>query len=451
MKFNHIQQLLEADMSPYMLAKGNTNVNAMVGVEIEGYFSLKNKTKNVEDIKNIDQFFSYFKWDNRDKDAVLDYIINYLQQGEYEDQPRKWYSDEIKEAAETELNTEQRHTEKQWWGFMMKDARTVKDFIRETSAECLGRYDSKTGIITFNGSIIDYDKFAKHQILHQELLVSEYAQYIQEVAEETSLTGPYAEHFGAEVITKPIPYKNVKKVLTGLFEWLDTNYKFITHDSTGFHINVSINGRHDIDFVKLLVFLGETHELMKYDRLYNKYCKPHSSRLTVDDTEDEIFASSEHIEWFLEKMRGQIKDFGKLSSFNTLYWEKMHYIEFRIAGGDYKDRMGDVFASMDRYVKVLDIATDKNKYREEYLKKVAKMFSSTNKLLVHEPSILNAHDSIELKINDTFSSENGRSICYAAKKLAGLVDDGKEIITSNERIYLRTIGRKANVHIDNRI
>jgi len=119
-----------------------------------------------------------------------------------------------------------------------------------------------------------FNKLKKHNIL---------GKYIREVVADNSIqpidTPVPIKHILAEIVTDPIPYSEIKQYVIVLFDYLKNTFGFVTNDTTGFHINISIGGKKEIDWAKLLLFLGEQHELSKYDRLLNKFANSQFDQL----------------------------------------------------------------------------------------------------------------------------------------------------------------------------
>ena len=151
-----------------------------------------------------------------------------------------------------------------------------------------------------------------------------------------------------------------------------------TNSTTGLHISVSVPNfsRLTIDYVKLVLLLGDNYVLDVFNRSSNTYAKSsfdYVNRAAIEkpDVIPEIF----------DKMRRYLAHLGaqSIASANTgKYFSvnfKDKYIEFRSPGGDWLDDRfwNEVKPTMLRFIVALDAASNPDKYREEYLKKLYKL------------------------------------------------------------------------------
>lgn len=158
---------------------------------------------------------------------------------------------------------------------------------------------------------------------------------------------------------------------------------------TGLHINVSIPD--NLDLLKLAVFLGDTYALEKFGREDSQYAKSVIEKLinrtpniyqtknyttmpTSRGKKSKLFPNS--------KMKKTTLDTGLLKTIadnatrdhvaSISYNGK--YVSFRHAGGDYLKDYNSVLNIVGRFVQAMIIASDENMYKEEYLKKLVKLF-----------------------------------------------------------------------------
>lgn len=189
---------------------------------------------------------------------------------------------------------------------------------------------------------------------------------------------------GLELIT-PTPPFSVPDAL----EWIDKvfawagRYGCETNDSTGFHINVGLPSKttQDLDWIKLVLFLGDRHVLEKFDRQYNSYTKS-ALDLLLTHVED---ASTFPVEAAFNSMRSGLMKIASqtISRPNTEKYTSVNmkdkYIEFRSAGGDYMDRKDEIKQTLMRYVQAVAIAADPELYKKEYATKLYKLFKNVRK------------------------------------------------------------------------
>ena len=170
-------------------------------------------------------------------------------------------------------------------------------------------------------------------------------------------------------------------------------HQFYTNRSTGLHINVSLDNVNfpNIDYVKLVLLLGDDYILNEFGRKSNSYCKSALNLITqrIDNMEVEDLAQ------VFDKMRSHLDQYalaelatlsvgGKYTSVNP----KSGWIEFRAPGGDWLNANFDkIERTLYRYVVALDAAADPNKYREEYLKKLYKLLTNAMSLQQNKPQM----------------------------------------------------------------
>lgn len=151
-----------------------------------------------------------------------------------------------------------------------------------------------------------------------------------------------------------------------------------TNSSTGLHISVSVPNfsRLTVDYVKLVLLLGDNYVLDVFNRSSNTYAKS-----SFDYIYKAVRNKPDVIPEIFDKMRRYLAHLGaqSIASANTgKYFSvnfKDKYIEFRSPGGDWLDDRfwNEVKPTMLRFIVALDAASNPDKYREEYLKKLYKL------------------------------------------------------------------------------
>lgn len=181
---------------------------------------------------------------------------------------------------------------------------------------------------------------------------------------------------GLELISPPMPLNKATEKLDAVFTWMNASGAR-TDSSTGFHMGVSIPNMSDIDYTKLILFLGDKHILSEFGRITNSYTESSLARLERNASHNivPVFnalraglnkASMKLIENLLVP-RGE-----KYVSVNI----KGNYIEFRAAGGNYLNQVEKIKNTMLRYVRVINLAADPEEAKEEYAKKLYKVLLS---------------------------------------------------------------------------
>jgi hypothetical protein len=183
---------------------------------------------------------------------------------------------------------------------------------------------------------------------------------------------------GLEFVSPALPIAELLSDLDKVAKWAG-NYGCYTNESTGLHINVSVEGWSGdvgkLDYVKLALLLGDNYILDKFGRAGNTYCKS-----AMNEIKNRVSQRPEDAGALLQKMKTGLDGLAskaihsgvtsKYTSINT----KDGYIEFRSPGGDwlqeYSNDPGSITNTLLRFVVALDAAVDPEKYKQEYLKKL---------------------------------------------------------------------------------
>ena len=160
-----------------------------------------------------------------------------------------------------------------------------------------------------------------------------------------------------------------------------------TNNSTGLHINVSVPNlnRRTVDYVKLVLLLGDNYVLDMFNRQGNSYTH---SALNMIQNQTKIYPAGV-ILTVLDKMKSGLEHVGStlIHTGVTNKYVSVHlkdtYVEFRSPGGDWLDEKywSQVKNTIFRFVVAVDAATKPDKYREEYLKKLYKLIAPPGKEL----------------------------------------------------------------------
>lgn len=184
------------------------------------------------------------------------------------------------------------------------------------------------------------------------------------------------QHIGIEIVSPPQTLEETLKDLDKIVKWAHTIHA-ITDSSTGVHVNISVPG-YDIDkldYIKLVVFSGDSYVLSTFDRAINSYAV--SAQSLIDR------AAQRQMDWHpdevLSKMKTSLlsaarsifaRNFDKHVSVNV----KPTHVEIRSLGNDWLDEYSSYIRStIMRYSTALNIAVDPNAQKQEYAKKLYKM------------------------------------------------------------------------------
>jgi pyrimidine deaminase RibD-like protein len=190
------------------------------------------------------------------------------------------------------------------------------------------------------------------------------------------------EDGGREIVSPPMPLDQALTQLTAVIDWAnDPNQgNAYTNSSTGLHMGVSIPEKGgDVDYTKLILFMGDKYVLQKFGREANTFCKS-----ALDNMQSRVKSGQVDPTKVLQDMRNGLNDLASAAvqgatgaSKYTSAHIKPGYIEFRSPGGDY---LAEVNVDMDaldstmlRFARAMQIAGDPQAEREEYAKKLYKL------------------------------------------------------------------------------
>lgn len=189
-----------------------------------------------------------------------------------------------------------------------------------------------------------------------------------------------------EIVSPPMPLIQGAAMMRKFFAWARAEQAY-ANKSTGLHISVSVPNMQNLDYVKLVLFLGDQYVLQNFGRLNNTYTasafgilvkeifktkRNNMSTHLITSVFDKIKSGSNQIASSMISMRNP----GKYVSVNV----KSDYVEFRAGGNSGYIDSGSiemVVQTMMRYAYALTIACDENMYKREYATKLTKLLSES--------------------------------------------------------------------------
>ena len=199
------------------------------------------------------------------------------------------------------------------------------------------------------------------------------------VEPDSSLEPDDREDYGLEIVSPPMPLKQALEKLQAVTDWANSSGDAYTNSSTGLHMGVSIpykEGR--VDYLKLILFLGDEYVLKQYGREANSYTKA-----AMKDIKNRA-GSEKNATAVLELLKSNLLELaerelakntgeGKYTSAH----KQGKYIEFRSAGGDWlaedNAEPGKLENTMMRYAYAMYLAGRPDLERREYAKKLYKL------------------------------------------------------------------------------
>jgi len=201
------------------------------------------------------------------------------------------------------------------------------------------------------------------------------------VEPDTSLRPDDSEDFGLEIVSPPMPLLQALEQLQAVTDWANSPYgSAYTNESTGLHMGVSVPYKGgDVDYLKLILFLGDEYVLQSFGREANSYTKSAMQKFRenikggrADPAGAMALMKSNLIEFAYREIQKGVGT-GKYTSAHI----QDGYIEFRSAGGDWlaegDAEPGKLENTMLRYARAMQIAADPSAERKEFAKKLYKL------------------------------------------------------------------------------
>jgi hypothetical protein len=204
------------------------------------------------------------------------------------------------------------------------------------------------------------------------------------VEPDSSLQPDDSDDMGLEIVSPPMPLLTALEKLQQVTDWANNpgEGNAYTNRSTGLHMGVSVPYKGgDVDYLKLILFLGDEYVLKSFGRESNTYTKSAMSKFRenikggrADPMGVIKLMQSGLLELAYREIQKGVGD-GKYTSAHI----QDGYIEFRSAGGDWlAEESADpekLQSTMLRYARAMQIAANPGVERREYAKKLYKLVS----------------------------------------------------------------------------
>lgn len=201
------------------------------------------------------------------------------------------------------------------------------------------------------------------------------------VEPDTSLEPDDSEDFGLEIVSPPMPLEQALEKLQQVTDWANSNAgNAYTNSSTGLHMGVSVPFKGgDVDYLKLILFLGDEYVLQSFGREANTYTKSAMSKFRENikgGRADPMGAIKLMQSGLIELAHREIQKGVGDSKYTSAHIQN-GYIEFRSAGGDWlAEENADpekLSSTMLRYARAMSLAANPAEERREYAKKLYKL------------------------------------------------------------------------------
>jgi hypothetical protein len=204
------------------------------------------------------------------------------------------------------------------------------------------------------------------------------------VEPDSSLSPDDREDYGLEIVSPPMPLLVALEKLQQVTDWANdpSEGNCYTNESTGLHMGVSVPYRGgDVDYLKLILFLGDEYVLQSFGREANTYTKSamKSFRENIKSGRADPAGAMKLMQHgLLELAQREIQKGVGQSKYTSAHIQN-GYIEFRSAGGDWlAEESADpekLSSTMLRYARAMQIAADPATDRREYAKKLYKLIA----------------------------------------------------------------------------
>ena len=277
---------------------------------------------------------------------------------------------------------------------------------------------------------------------------------------DTSIKGA---GIGLEFISPPLTLAETEKHLVKTVKWAQ-KYGCTTNESTGLHINVSVPNMQNLDYIKLIVLLGDKHVLEQFDRSANTFTiqsleKMHEY-LSMLDHESLKNAKRELISKYMTLSKQLANELIESSGkYVSVRFDPSSYIEFRSPGGDWLNHdIDNILATVNRFVSVLSIACDQEAFKEDYRKKFYTMITQNSRKFSGNPIMqyvagLISGDTVKRQIAER-TKENLAQLLPQVKvikinELEGDLKDSVYIISKPGMSYHNSIARPSAIVLAN--
>lgn len=190
------------------------------------------------------------------------------------------------------------------------------------------------------------------------------------------IPNPNENEIGIEVVSPPQDLQNTIIDFKKIREFIKQNG--YVNETTGLHINISLTNfsPDKIDYLKLILLLGDNYILKQFDRRSNYYTKS-----SIDKMESALKSGWDNIDDIFTSLK---KDLNQLASRYILKRNieknmsvniQPDRVEFRSMGDKWieNNTVEDIINNVFRFIVVLEASMNPTKYQKEYAKKLTKL------------------------------------------------------------------------------
>jgi hypothetical protein len=193
----------------------------------------------------------------------------------------------------------------------------------------------------------------------------------------------------AEITTPAFPIDKGIAVMRKMLTLINDSGYVRTSSATGLHINIGTFTEDEadrIDWLKFLMIMNAERVLQRFDRVHNTYAPDKLPDIISSLKDNNIREYMDNIQSINSIVRSMS---GKYSAVNLSKLRKFGIIELRAPGNKgYETQISYLEETIRRIVRALELASDPNKYKKQYLAMLYKRFGK-----VQEPSSNTALDN----------------------------------------------------------
>jgi hypothetical protein len=191
----------------------------------------------------------------------------------------------------------------------------------------------------------------------------------------------------AEIVTGVMDVDEGIEAVRSVFKLIRSNEYLFTEQATGLHINIgSWKGDEwkSVDWLKFLVVYRADKALEAFERQFNSYASDRLPSIISDLEANSLEAFYDNIDTVNQIVKKLSTN--KMSAVNLSKLPSLGYIEIRAPGGaDYHKKTDVVINQIQRAVRALEIASDPNAYKNQYVKKLHKLLGKQKEAALGTP------------------------------------------------------------------
>lgn len=221
-----------------------------------------------------------------------------------------------------------------------------------------------------------------------------------------SLEPDDADDMACEIVSPPLPLPETLEILDKTLQMINSKQGY-TNGSTGLHFNLSIADM-QLDYVKLVLFLGDAKVLSDFGREAASYAKSsvgHIKQAIQDKTSGSLSLFSASIIDYLERGLASSASKAIMTANNKRtvsvnFHANQNYVEFRSMGGNYSRMWPDIQNTIMRFARALEVACDPEAYKKEYAAKLYKIMMAN----ANTPATPLTIGDTNISLNDTLKN-----------------------------------------------